>query len=73
MTAPPLGCPLRPGAAACLLAHGAAPPQHATAAAFAHAGTAVPLGFCALGMTLGAYLGGCEGKPTLTLTLTLTR
>merc|ERR1712129_676973 len=31
--------------------------------------TAVPLGFCALGMTLGAYLGGCEGKPMMNAAL----
>ena len=51
---------------------GAAPrrrPKHATLAAFGHPGTAVPLGFCALGMTLGAYLGGCEGKPMMNAAL----
>ena len=32
-------------------------------------GTAVPLGFCTLGMTLGAYLGGCEGKPMMNAAL----
>ena len=29
----------------------------------------MPLGFCALGMTLGAYLGGCEGKPMMNAAL----
>ena len=46
-----------------------APPKDATLTAFGQAGTAVPLGFCALGMTLGAYLGGCEGKPMMNAAL----
>ena len=45
------------------------PPKRATSAAFARPGTAVPPGFCALGMTLGAYLGGCEGKPMMNAAL----
>ena len=40
-----------------------------TLARSGHAGTAVPMGFCALGMTVGAYLGGCEGKPTMNAAL----